>query len=67
MTLEGISRTYAKTIEALEEELESHIISYTEFSDEEHATDSLINQDKLTHYVNFDDIKRLLNEKYEEE
>ena len=66
LALFGYGRTYAKTIDALEEELESHIISYTEFPDEDHAIDSLIIKDKLAHYVNFDEVKSLLDEKYGE-
>ena len=64
LALFGYGSTYSKAIEALEEELESHIISYTEYSDEEHATDSLIMKEKLRHYVNFEEIKKMLNVKY---
>jgi hypothetical protein len=51
-------------VEALEEELESHIISYTEYPDDEHAADSLLVKEKLGHYVDFEKVKKMLDEKY---
>jgi hypothetical protein len=64
LALFGYGRTYAKTIESLEEELESHIISYTEHLDDEHAADSLLIKKKLKKYTDFTEIKKLLDEKY---
>jgi hypothetical protein len=64
LALFGYGITYSKTVEALEEELESHVISYTEHSDDEHAADSLIIKENLTYYVNFDEIKELIDKKY---
>jgi hypothetical protein len=66
LALFGYGRTYAKTIQALEEELESHIISYTEYPDEDHASDSLLIKEKLKQYANFTEIKKLLDKKYGE-
>jgi len=67
LAMHAYGRTYAKTIEVLEEELESHIISYTEYPDEGHAETSLIIKKKLANYADFNKIKKLLNEKYGEE
>ena len=67
LAMYAYGRTYAKTIESLEEELEGHIISYTEYSDEDHAADSLLIKEKLKYFADFDEIKKLLDEKYVEE
>jgi hypothetical protein len=64
LALYGYGNTCTRAMECLEEDLESHIISFTEYPGEKHSDDSLLLKRRLCSHIDFSAAKRLLDEKY---
>lgn len=64
LSLYGFGADYNKAIHTLEEEIEGHVISFTEYPNEKHAPDSLILKEKLQQFIDFDEINQIISEKY---
>lgn len=67
LALYGYGETYHKTIRSLEEELEGHVLSFTEIPDEEHSESSLQLKKDLADYIDLEEVSKKINEKYGEE
>ena len=66
LALYGYGETYQKTLKSLEEEIEGHVLSFTNHPENQHTQESLIIKNKLKELVNFADVIGKMKEKYGE-
>ena len=66
LALLGMGVTYSEIISSIEEALEGHVLSFTEYPDEKHSVDSLVLKRDLMDCIDFAMVLQLMNEKYGE-
>ncbi len=64
LALYGCGDNYKKAIQSLEEEIEGHIISFSEYPDDMHAESSLHLKQALLQYLDFNEAKCLFDARY---
>lgn len=64
LALNGYGTDYDNTISSLEEELEGHVLSFTEYPDERHSDGSLKLKAELKKYVDFKAVLAEMDKKY---
>ena len=66
LALYGYGDNYNKTLKSLEDQLEGHVLSFTEYSDEYHSETSLKLKKLLSEHIDIKEAGKQMNEKYEE-
>lgn len=66
LALYGYGENYNKTLRSLEDQLEGHVLSFTEYSDEYHSETSLKLKKLLSEHIDIKEAGKQMNEKYEE-
>lgn len=66
LALYGSGDNYPKAIQSLEEEIEGHILSFSEYPDEMHSESSLQLKQALLQYLDFDTVKCHIDARYGE-
>lgn len=66
LALLGMGTSLPEILASLEEALEGHILSFTEFPEEKHSEDSLALKKDLMEQIDFAEALRQINKKYGE-
>ncbi|GAA5262811.1 hypothetical protein [Methanocalculus sp. MC3] len=64
LALYGCGDNYKKAIQSLEEEIEGHILSFSEYPDDMHSESSLQLKQGLLQYLDFNEVKGLIDTRY---
>ncbi|EHQ36007.1 hypothetical protein [Methanoplanus limicola] len=64
LSLSGYGTSYNKALNSLTDEIEGHVLSFTNFPDEKHSSESLRLKERLSVYIDFKAAKKIIDGKY---
>ncbi len=64
LSLHGYGTNYNKAIESLIDEIEGHVISFTNYPVDKHTSESLTLKERLSLYIDFKGVIKIIEEKY---